>query len=456
MALVGYAPISQFSGSAQFAIHSYIGSLFGQPLVASIEDWMSPGKFTREVPGSKLINDVNIPLHEPGMDRFDGTIAFQEMSNLFVTVKRGTYRKGTKVNVIRAAEVDLNAWSMAPSTMSVEIANNPYVLAVGCLNGAFTGVPQNASGIALGFPELINTDQIYLGPLAKCALGTSVGQIPPWVTSTAYAAGATVTSNGNTYANKGVAATSGATAPSGTTTSSDGTITWTFIQATPALNQVHPADSSIVAGTTGLSTWYNARQNWALSPDNMLTTIKNQQVRAAHNGAALGLGREGVEIWVPYSVEEDYRLLFEVMRELSGSGQLSFSPVTVGGTTVTFAQQPNPVFGRATVKPVHGMRSDLTCVVSPPPAGHPEYAVFLHAFGGQNGEYQINPDGFDESSNQSVPHIAMFTFDKNSAMFFGVPGVSKFGDVGILALVNEGIATQSGLLIDFNYTGAAS
>ncbi len=122
MALVGYNPISQFSGAAQYAIHSYIGSLFGTPLVASIEDWMSPGKFTREVPGSKLINDVNIPIHQPGLQRFDGQVSFEEMSNLMVRVMRGTYKKGTKVNTLRAAEADFNAWSMAPSTMNTEIA----------------------------------------------------------------------------------------------------------------------------------------------------------------------------------------------------------------------------------------------------------------------------------------------------------------------------------------------
>jgi hypothetical protein len=467
MALVSYNPISQFSGAAQYAVHSYLGSLFGTPLVASIEDWMSPGKFTRQVPGSKLINDINIPIHEPGIQRFDGMPSFEEMSNIFVTVKRGTYKKGTKINTLRAAEVDLNAWSMAPSTMAVEIANNPYLLAVACLNGAVTGVPQTANGVALGFPELINTDQIYGGPLAvfnsTTSATTTAGAIPQWTTSTSYVGattagtgkGAVVYSGSNVYVNLGATGTSGATAPTGTTTSSDGTVTWTYVCALASLKRVNPADSSVLDGA-GNSGWYNARQNWAITPDNILNALKNQQQRCAMNGVELGLGREGCELWVPYTSEEDFRLLTEVMRELAGSGQLSFSPIVVGGSTTTFASQPNPVFGRAKVRPVHGMRSDLWCVVSPPPAGHPEYAVFLHAFGGKNGEYSINPDGFDEGSNDSVPHIAMFTFDKNSAMFFGVPGVSKFGDVGILALVNEGVATQSGLLIDFNYTGAAS
>lgn len=457
--LVSYNPISQFSGAAQYAIHSYIGSLFGQPLVASIEDWMSPGKFTRQLPGSKLINDINIPIHEPGLQRFDGQPSFEEMSNVFVRVQRGTYKKGTKINSIRAAEVDLNAWSMASSTMAVEIANNPYLLAAACLNGAFTGVPQTAGGVALGYPELINTDQIYGGQLAVLNQTTSAtasrGEVPQWTTSTSYVKGAIVYSGANVYS-AGSTATSGATAPTGTTTSSDGTITWTYVTTLAALKQVNPADASVLDGA-GNKGWYNARQNWGITPDNILNALKNQQQRCAMNGVELGLGREGVELWVPYLSEEDFRLLTEVMRELAGSGQLGFSPILANnGTVTTFAAQPNPIFGRAKVVPVHGMRSDLWCVASPPPAGHPEYAVFLHAFGGNNGEYSINPDGFEEGSNESVPHIAMFTFDKNSAMFFGVPGVSKFGDVGILALVNEGVATQSGLLVDFHYTGAAS
>ena len=145
MGLVSYNPISQFvsqplPSGAVFAIHSYIGSLFGQPLVASIEDWMSPGKYTRVLPGSKLINDVNIPIHQPGMQRFDGRPSFQGMSNIFVRAQRGTYMKGTKINTVRGAEIDFNAWSVAPSTMNVEIANNPYLLGAGLLNGAVTGI----------------------------------------------------------------------------------------------------------------------------------------------------------------------------------------------------------------------------------------------------------------------------------------------------------------------------
>lgn len=466
MTLVSYNPQSQFGGpplgtanAASYAIHSFIGSLFGQPLVASIEDWMAPGKFTRVLPGSKLINDINIPIHEPGMQRFDGQPSFQEMSNLWVRVQRGTYKKGTKVNTIKAAEVDLNAWSMAPSTMNVEIANNPYLLAVACLNGALTGVPAAANGTALGYPELINTDQVYGGPLACLNTVTTAtasnGEIPQWTTSTLYAKGDLVWSGANVYS-AGSAATSGATAPTGTTTSSDGTITWTYVTTKPSLKPVNPADSSILdgAGNTG---WFNARQKWAISPDNILKVLKNQQQRCAMNGVELALGREGVEIWTPYLSEEDFRLLIEVMRELAGSGQLSFAPIkSPDGTTTFFGAQPNPVFGRAKVQPVHGMRSDMWCVVSPPPAGHPEYAVFLHAIGGNAGDYAINPDGFDQPKNESVPHVALYTFDKNSAMFFGVQGVSKFGDIGILALLNEGVATQSGLLIDLQYTGAAS
>lgn len=466
MALVGYNPQSQFGGpalssGAGYAIHSFIGSLFGQPLVASIEDWMSPGKFTRVIPGSKVINDINIPIHKPGLERYDGQVSFESMSNTWVRVQRGTYKKGTKTNTIRKAEVDFNAWSMAPSTMNVELANNPYLLAAYLLNGAWSGIPQTASGIAVQYPELIATDQIYGGPMALLAPpGTpgSLGGLVAWVTGTNYTGattagnGALVVSNGNIYRNLGATATSGATAPSGTTTSSDGTITWTYVMASPTLRQVNPADSSVLTGA-GAAGWYNARQNWGISPDNILNTLKNQQQRCAMNGVELALGREGVELWTPYTSEEDFRVLIEVMRELAGSGQLSFSPITVGGSTITFASQPNPVFGRAKVVPVHGMRPDLWCIVSPPPAGHPEYAVFLHAIGGNAGDYAINPDGFDKPDNQNVPHIALYTFDKNSAMFFGVKGVSDFGDIGILALLNEGLATQSALLIDFNYLG---
>jgi hypothetical protein len=460
MALVSYDPLSSFQGSAKYAVHRYIGALFGQPMVAEIEDWMGVGKFTREVPGSKLINDINIPISEPGMQRFDGVVGFEEASNIFVSVRRGTYRKGAKTNKIKAAEVDLNAWSMQPSTMNVEIANNKFLLAVACLNGALTGIPQNASGVALGFPEIIATDQIYGGPLAVLNTSTSAtstdGALCAWVTGTTYAVGDLVTSGANIYkcTTGGVA---GATPPSGTGTGiSDGTDVWSYVMATPSLKPVNPADTSILNPSTGAAGWFNARQKWQITPDNILKVLKNQQTRCAMNAVELGLGRKAVELWVPYLSEEDARLLVEVMRELAGSGYLSFEPVVVNGNVTAFSAQTNPVYGRCLVKPVHGLRSDMWGIASPPPQNRPEYALFLHAFGGNAGEYVVNPDGFDESANEAVPHIALFTFDQNSAMFFGVPGVSKFGDIGILALLNEGIATQSGLLLDLCYTGAAS
>jgi len=457
MALVSYDPLSSFQGAAKYAVHRYVGALFGQPMVAEIEDWMSVGRFTREVPGSKLINDINIPISEPGMQRFDGVVAFEEASNVFVSVRRGTYRKGAKTNKIKAAEVDLNAWSMQPSTMNVEIANNKYLLAVACLNGALTGVPRKADGTALGFPELINTDQIYGGPLAVLNTGASYanGGLPAWVTGTAYLVNQLVTSNGNVY-RAGAAGTSGATAPSGTTTSSDGTITWTYVMATPSLKPINPADPSILNPMDGSAGWYSAFQNSAITPNNILRCLKNHQIRCAMNAVGLGLGRKSVELWVPHLSEEDARLLVEVMRELAGSGYLSFEPVVVNGNVTAFSAQTNPVYGRCLVKPIHGLRSDMWGIASPPPQNRPEYAIFLHAFGGQNGEYVVNPDGFDEDANESVPHIALFTFDNSSAMFFGVPGVSKFGDIGILALLNEGVATQSSLCLDVNFTGHGS
>jgi hypothetical protein len=457
--LVSYNPISSFGGAAQYAIHRYFGSLFGQPMVAEIEDWMSVGRFTRELPGSKLINDINIPISEPGMQRFDGQMTFEEQSNLFVRVQRGTYKKGAKTNKIKAAEVDMNAWSVQPSVLNIEIANNKYLLAVACLNGALTGVPQNSGGTALQFPELINTDQIYGGPLVVLDTTKSfaAGGLPPWVTSTSYTLGQLVTSNGNVYkAGTGAPGTSGATAPSGTTTSSDGTITWTYVMATPGAKPINPADPSVLNPSTGAAGWFNAWQNSSITPDNILRALKNHQIRCAMNAVELGLGRKQVELWVPYLSEEDARLLVEVMRELAGSGYLSFEPIVVNGNVTAFSAQTNPVYGRCLVKPVHGMRSDMWGIASPPPSNRPEYAVFLHAFGGPNGQYEVNPDGFDEDADVAVPHIALFTFDQNSAMFFGVPGVSKFGDIGIAALLNEGIATQSGLLLDLNYTGNAS
>ena len=60
------------------------------------------------------------------------------------------------------------------------------------------------------------------------------------------------------------------------------------------------------------------------------------------------------------------------------------------------------------------------------------------------------------ATSDTVPHIAIYQWPQNSAMFMGaVPG-TQAGDIGISMLLNEGFAAMSGLLFEYNFTGSAS
>lgn len=236
-----------------------------------------------------------------------------------------------------------------------------------------------------------------------------------------------------------------------------GTKIATLASDTP-LKPVNPEDTALGSG------WYNAHENFDITPENVITALENMQQRRAMNNVELNLGDEGVEIWVPFMKKERTRILFEVMRELAGTGVFGAVKVDyqvdTGGSPQTNQQviyggQSNPVYGRARVRAVHGMRSDLWMPVSPRPsvaeAGH----LFIHSHGGTAGSYGIQTDPNAVIAPQ-VPHIATYVFDQNSGMFIGVPGVSSALDIGIANLLNEGFAWMSGLCAEFCYTGAAS
>lgn len=457
-----YDPRSQFTGTdgGKYAISRWMGDWGAQPIFQEIDPWFRPGDLTFVQPGAKLENHASVPFHKPGARAWGGKFEFDEPTGIYLKTRRAMWQKGTKANLFRLANFDVGAFDKAPQTMSIELGNvAPYML-VSLLNGAFSGIPQDKNGVKVENADLmICADQIYGGSMAKLQVGAGK-DITPWVTGTAYTVGQKVTSNGNIY-KAGSTATSGATAPSGTTTSSDGTITWTYIMAATmqTANLVNPMDPDFLSGQA----WYNAHENVAITPDNILAAIINQQTRPAMNGVELGLGDEGIEIWVPFGSKEKTRQYLEVFRQLPGTGTIPTSAaqqvMPTGGTTaqVIYSVQDNPVFGRAKVRAVTGMRSDLWCVVSPRPKPLPQYSLFLHAIGGSVGEYAIQDDPM-AMAGDTVPHIAVYQFPAGaqSPMFTGAMPGTVAGDIGIAMVLNEGYACGSGMLIDFNFTGYAS
>lgn len=451
-----YNPSTQFpGGGSRQAISGWLDDWTAEPVVQPIDPWYRPGDLTFVQPGAKLISYVDVPVHAPGAQAWGGSWEFDENTGLLLQVSRSMWQKGTKANTFKIAEWDPSAFNMSPETMGIELGNIAPFAFVALLNGAFSGVPQDRNGQTVdNAASMICVDQIYGGSLAVLPSSS----ITAWVTGTVYAKGQKVSSNGNIY-KAGAAGTSGATAPTGTTTSSDGTITWTYIfaQTQQAQKLVNPANPGFLSG----SSWYNCQELLPITADNIISSIVNQQVRPAMNGVEMGLGDEGLEMWVPFPSKERSRQLTEVFRQLPGTGASGVAPTQVpitgggGASQVIYSVQDNPVFGRLKVRAITGLRNDMWCVVSPRPRPRPQYSLFLHAQGGKVGQWGIQTDGAAMLADK-VPHIWVKQWTEDSAMFAGAMKGCVAGDIGISMLLNEGFAFGSGLLIDVNFTGYAS
>lgn len=209
----------------------------------------------------------------------------------------------------------------------------------------------------------------------------------------------------------------------------------------------------LTARTTGLTTWYNARENVGITATNIKTAIINLQQRCGFDGQPLGFGAENLEMWVPYMSMEEARLLVEVFRQLPNyqAAPVEYL-VDVGGTPQTnqqviFSAQENPVFGRVKVRPIPTMRSDMWCIVDRTQMSGTE--LFCYAYGGSIGEYGVNTEP-QSPTLETVPHIWTVVHGPQSPMYY------EKQEIGIWNLVNEGFALASPHAIEFNYTGSAS
>lgn len=414
-------PSTQFSGDALYAVNGWLAGWKANPIVRPIEPWYRPGDLTAVYPGAKLVSRAAIPIHKPGLEPWDGAWHFAKNSGLYIKVERGMLQKGTKVNMMTAAEFDVSAFDMSPETMAIEIGNQDALALVACLNGCYSGTPQDAAGNVLPAQLKITCyDQIYGG-------NGSVGQ-------------GSGTNGSGTLAVK-----------SGDTTH---------------YKPVNPARDAMGAS----SGWYNARENFDFqNAQSYVAALENMAARKAMNDVELGLtSRGGLELWIAPSLYERARLLFEVFEQLANSGVVSpyFATAGVNTTGVNslvesfnqqalFGGQTNPVFGRLKVVPVTGLRTDLAVLVAPRPLPKPEYSLFMLAHGGQLGQYEIQTEP-NAMQADTVPHIAVFPWTQtNGPMFFGSNG-NAAGDIGISMIVNTGAAAVSGLLMEFLFSGSAS
>lgn len=209
---------------------------------------------------------------------------------------------------------------------------------------------------------------------------------------------------------------------------------------------------------TSFGTWYNARQNAAPTTTTIHEMLTNLSMRRAMNGAELGLTSRGpLYLLTPYSKFELFNSLLKVLHTIAGSGHPGQPLIENDGTNdvVIFGAQPSTIYQRAIPIAVSGMRDDMFALAAPTPPEIPAASLFFYTRGGQVGQYSLNEDPSSLTAD-SVPHVVVFPFDQNSPMFFGLEGVSRAGDIGVAALVNEGMALGSGLTIEFAYTGSAS
>jgi hypothetical protein len=409
-------PINQFGGDAAFAVNKWLGGWKAKPIAMAIEPWHRPGDLTQVYPGSGLVSRASVPIHRPGVDTMEGSWKFAQNTGLYIKVNRGMGQKGTKVNMFSAAEFDVGSFDMSPETMSIELGNVDPLNLVAILNGCFSGAPQDALGNKLSAQfKIIATDQVY-------------GQ-----------QGTGVNGNGTLCVKSG---------------------------DTANYKPINPA-RDVQGASNG---WFNGHENFDFSnPQGYVSVLENLATRKAMNDVELNLGKDkGLVMFVPFSVYERTRLVFEVMEKLANSGIVAPYLYTVGVNTtgantlvesfnqaLAFGEQNNPAFGRLEVVPVTGLRSDLCVIVAPRPRPEPQYGLFLLAHGGQMGEYQLQTEPM-AMLNESVPHIAVFPWTQtNGPMFFGAGGNSA-GDIGLSMVLNTGAAAVSGLLTEFLFSGSAS
>jgi hypothetical protein len=400
-----YNPEAQFTGGAAYAINGWLSGWKARPIVMPIDPWWRPGDLTFVQPAAKLITRQSIPVHAPGVQPWEGSWQFSTPTGLFLECHRALWQKGVKANILKLAEFDEGAFDMSPETMAIELGNNPGYCLVAIVNGCYSGTPQDAAGNVLP-PELhiIATDQVYGGKLAVVDGDTANYKL------------------------------------------------------------VNPASPTFLPDQK----WFNAHENFDVTdPQAYIPVLENMQTRKAMNGVELGIGDEGLEMWINFGRKERVRQLLEVFRELAQSGIVTPVVVSAGFNTtavnslvtsyndqVVFGTQTNPVYGRMKVRALTGLRSDLACIVSKRPSPLPQYSAFIYAHGGQVGQYAIQTDPAAMLAD-TVPHIAVFQWNQQSPMFFGVPGTSS-GDIGISMLLNEGFAAVSGLLFEYLFSGDAS
>lgn len=193
------------------------------------------------------------------------------------------------------------------------------------------------------------------------------------------------------------------------------------------------ATKPVCPGKPSLGKWFNAYENAALTPTNIVRAIVNVQSRLGFDGLTLNL--DPMFLLVPTSMKEQARQLVEVQRLI---------PLAIDGQTG--GGNDSPVFGRLRVVAVPGMRDDLWIVAATPEADHMK--PLARVMGGPTGTYDVNEDPQDSGSG--VPHVLVIPHMQDSEMF------KNHLEMGVAEIINEGWSLATPHCLCANYTGTAS
>lgn len=399
-------PLTQFGppGSPTYQAVSAIIPSLTKPFILAIPPWYD-GLTAFKANAAKEFKYA-AKVHKTGVTPWKGHWIFHEHSKLWIFGGRGRWTTGTKTNTMSGKEeFDGTGWSIAPETMRIDLLNTLPRMMVACLNGAYSGVPQDEFANVFEFPDgALDTlqDQVY--------------------------GGAIVVVEGDTGNYK----------------------------------YCNPLDHSIAPNVR----WFNGYENFVLEQvENYIPVIEAFQNRRDMAGSNIqGFATQNLRLLVPVMKQERLRILFTVMQTLVSKGYFGSASVPTGNPSpsanqIIFGNQPNPMFGRLTVEPVMGLREDLAVMVADVPDEFAEYlGLFLLAHGGAFGtesEYVIT-DEPAMPNNTTVPFMSYHVFGPQSAMAFGIPGVSSAGDIGVAATLNVGVRMITGYCAQFLFTGSAS
>lgn len=368
------------------------------------------------VPNAPQHTILPVPVNNFRLHEDDGELHFSRNGGITARVSRGVQTGGALINLYQAAEYDVSAeiWPATPAVIATEIANGEILDLAYVLNGAFSGIPADERGNAIGASDDPNVPRrlsSYLQIYAELA------EQKPFVVISGDTA--------NYF----------------------------------PINPMYPLNTDIG------DPWFNGYENADVTPENVRRALLNLELRRNFRGQLLGYGTNPatVELWHPPELGQ---LVKEVLGELlilPGTGPSGVAPAQiangVGGAPnqVIFGSQTNTVIGKAKPRQIVGMRPDLWAIVETGAQRTKEHAMFWVARGGNGSNYQINTDPAARD-NPNVPYVAIQQHNPvpESPVFMGVVKGTTRGDFGFDVRVNKGMYLCSPHRICFNYRGSAS